>query len=83
MTLKGALHMKYKQYLQQGFCEALHYTSLNHVLYGSEAEGLPYNKIRMNCTACKDGRCDRENICQLLVDAPAQLEYSDWHLRDM
>ena len=74
--------MAQKHYFQQGFCEALHYNSLNKVLYESDGLGQPYIKVKMDCSACKDGRCDKAIDCKLLEDAPEQFEYSDWRLAE-
>ena len=75
--------MKQKHHYQQGFCETLHYNSLNKVLYESSGLGQPYKKVKMDCTACKDGKCGKALECKLLEDAPEQFEYSDWHLSEL
>ena len=75
--------MQQKHHLQQGFCETLHYNSLNYVLYESSGLGEPYIKQRMNCTACKDGRCNKAETCGILKSAPEQFEYGDWHLSEV
>lgn len=74
--------MQQKHHYQQGFCEALHYNSLNKVLYESAGLGQPYIKVRMDCTACRDGRCSLAETCELLKRAPESFEFGDWHLSD-
>lgn len=74
--------MNQKIHYEQGFCEALHYNSLNKVLYESEGAGQPYIKVKMDCTACNTGKCNQALTCKLLDTAPEQFEAGDWHLSD-
>ena len=73
--------MEIKVDLQQGFCETLHYNSLNYVEYISEDKGEPFKKSKMACSAVKNGLCDKAETCEILKAAPEQYDYKDWHLQ--
>lgn len=75
----GRVH---RYYYQQGHCTALHYNSLNPVLYSAPEEKQDVVKQRMVCNAIADGRCKNADSCQLLKDAPERLPYSSYVLRD-
>lgn len=71
-----------KYYYQEGHCTALHYNSLNPVLYVASAEKEDVVKQRMVCNAISDGRCKNADSCQLLKDAPEKLPCNSYELRD-
>ena len=73
-------NMEQKYYYQSGMCTALHYNSLNPVLYQSEEEKVDYQKVRMACHAIETGVCTCPEQCQLLLDAPEQVAYNSFEL---
>ena len=70
-----------KYYYQSGFCTALHYSSLNPVIYESEGEGKTFHKRCMGCEAIRNGKCEKKDSCQYLEDAPECLPYNYYLLR--
>lgn len=70
-----------KFYYQEGLCKALHYLSLNPVIYEKEDDGK-YHKKKMACNCIENGECDRTTTCQLLIDAPETVEDKGIWLRD-
>ena len=71
-----------KYYYQRGMCEALHYNSLNPVLYESTDTENEYRKVKMNCNAIQKGVCNKEYNCQLLLAAPELVIDNGVDLRD-
>ena len=69
--------MQQKYYYQKGMCDALHYQSLNPVLYFSLAEGMNYSKQKMACSAIETGKCTNSEKCRLFKDAPDNVKYND------
>lgn len=72
--------MSDKYWYEEGMCKALGYKGQYPVIYRSEA-GTLYKRVCMGCTAISDGRCRISDQCQVILNAPEQMEYN-WQLRD-
>lgn len=70
-----------KFHYHAGMCEALHYYSLNPIIYEPTENKDEYKKIKMNCRAIEQNKCDKALTCPILQAAPEILIDNTINLR--